>query len=134
MTDIRTSRRNTLKKFLMTFIDKIPLSRNVKRNWLRAVHYALPVTLLFFATCGSIYFFYLATIIIISIIILFIFLRGCILSSLEKELFQDDNNVIDIILELLGLEKNTYNRMTATYFCFVIYIIFFIWVYNYRFT
>lgn len=130
----RNYARNILKKILLKYIDDIPLSLNVKRNWLRALHYVLPFMLIFFVTLGNKFHFYLGIAISVVIIVLFKLLNGCVISSLENKLFRDNSNITDVVLELLILKKTRHNQIRITQYIFALWIIYVIFIYNYRFT
>ena len=130
----RNYARNILKKILLKYIDDIPLSLNVKRNWLRALHYVLPFMLIFFVTLGNKFHFYLGIAISVVIIVLFKLLNGCVISSLENKLFRDNSNITDVVLELLILKKTRHNQIRITQYIFALWITYVIFIYNYRFT
>jgi len=126
--------RNTITKSLLGYIDKIPLSLNVKRNWLRTMHYVLPPLQIFLVTFGTKLQFYLGITISVVIMGLFILLNGCIISSLENILFDDNSNITDIVLELLKINKNRHNQIRITQVSFMAWVIYAIFIYYYRFT
>ena len=130
----RNSTRNIIKKSLSGYIDKIPLSLNVKRDWIRALHYAIPPVQIFLITFGNKAQFYLGVTVTAIIILLFILLNGCIISSLENALFQDKSNITDIVLEVLKIKKNQQNQVRVTLAIFVLWVIYMIFIYKYRFT
>ena len=126
--------RHSLNRILLDYINKIPLSFNVKRVWIRSLHYVLPPLQILLVTFGNKLQFYLGITISVVIMFLFILLNGCILSSLENSLFDDNSNIADIVLELLKVNKNRHNQVRITQVFFILWIIYVTFIYNYRFT
>jgi len=126
--------RHSLNRILLDYINKIPLSFNVKRVWIRSLHYVLPPLQILLVTFGNKLQFYLGITISVVIMFLLILLNGCILSSFENSLFEDNINIADIVLELLKVNKNRHNQLRITQVFFILWIIYVAFIYNYRFT
>ena len=130
----RRSLLNSLKNILLEYIDHIPLSLDVKRIWLRSLHYILPLLQILLITFGNKFMFFIGVSLTTFITSLFFILNGCILSSIERKLFNDDSNITDICLELLKLDKTVINQIRITQISMLLIALYIYFIYNYRFT
>ena len=129
----RRSLRHSLNRILLNYINKIPLSLNVKRAWIRSLHYSLPLLQLMLVTFGNKFQFYLGVMITISITIALVVLNGCILSSLENSLFNDNSNITDICLEFLKVKNTPRNQIIITQVSILLISIYMWFIYYFRF-
>ena len=72
---------------------------------------------------------------LISLISMFIYFNGCILSKLEKYLCKNDINIVDIFIEIIYSNKENINkkRYIITLIMGFFYVLFVTCVYYYRF-
>ena len=114
------------------FCNSTNISENTLGQIIRAFHTTSP-----FAALSCILFFdlpyvVLSTLFLITILLLFRYYNGCILSYLENKLCNDNYNITDIILEVTQLEKNHNNRVHITYFIGSFYGVLYILILIYR--
>lgn len=127
------TRRIKIRDSILKIIDNIPLDIKIKKWSLRIFHYILPIIQFLLITFGNINLFYLGASIFMTIIVFFILLNGCILTSIEKKIFDDNYTMADIGLDILYISKTNPNRVNITFFSFLIFLVYAIFVYLYRF-
>lgn len=114
-------------------LNKLPATNKNIGAWVRSYHYSSPIFLFVFALLGS------KTLAMVSIFLMaiallsYILLNGCWLSILEKNLCDDDVNIMDLWIELSGNEITKENRKKYTYLIGFICMTSILYVYYYRF-
>ena len=133
-------RKNSFIDKLEKYCRSISISDKNLGSWISAVHFNLPFYTLFFIMFGPKWIADLSLIGVFITISLFIYLRGCCLSHLEKRICADDINIVDAWLELSGITID-YNdrallnqqRYKATFLIARKYLFIIFVLYYYRF-
>ena len=123
-------RRNKIVKPIVKYLNSTKIQNKSLVSWIRVIHFGSPImtiwSLLYMSKRSSI------IIIILNFIPLFlyIYLGGCFLSKIEKDLIGDDTNITDLFLELAGYKATSRNRKHSTIvigsiYAFLVFIIFF---------
>tara|TARA_B110000208_G_C11795548_1_gene439436 strand:+ start:1191 stop:1610 length:420 start_codon:yes stop_codon:yes gene_type:complete len=125
-------KENYIINILFYICNKIPISNNILGEWIKSFHFMSPYAIIFIILYGPILLVKLCCIFMLINIILFINMRGCYLSKLEKKLCNNNNNIVDIIIEIFQGKINNNNKIKLSnnryYYTFRIGIIFFILV------
>jgi len=128
------------RKIILQYIKRFSIYSNIKEDiigeWIRVFHFTCPfigllLVIYYNKLICLLYLFYLFI-----CIGLFIYLKGCFLSLIEKNLCKNDINIVDIFLCLLykDIEENkNKNRFKITLIIGIFYILFVILVIYYRF-
>ena len=103
-------KNNFIINFLFNICNKIPISNNILGQWIKSSHFISPFAILFIILYGPIFLTKLCFIFMIISGILFIYLRGCFLSELEKKLCNNNINIVDIIIEIFQGKINYNNK------------------------
>ena len=88
----------------------VPVSERNIGAWIRVIHFSQPAFILFTLLFGPRWLANLGFIGSIVTMLLFIYLRGCWLSHLEKRICADDINIVDIWIELYGIKIDYSDR------------------------
>lgn len=80
----------------------------------KVFHYGLAGVLIYFTVAGSVKKLRYIVIIWITILVLFLINKGCIITRLERCLTGDDWTIVDPFLRALRVEKTSQNRNTLT--------------------
>ena len=96
-------RKNSFINRLENYCRSVSISEKNLGTWIRAIHFNLPIYMLLFIMFGPKWIANLGLIGVFITISLFIYLRGCWLSHLEKRICADDINIVDAWLELSGI-------------------------------
>ena len=124
------------------FIDYLEAkSRNIKGNMsdksfgivIRSHHYFIPPGVAFLMIFGNITVCHYTMFYYFSSAIAYLILGGCCISMLETRFCKDDFNVMDPYLEYLELPINKKSRLLFTGYIWLIYSIWVILVYYFRF-
>ena len=138
---------NDIKNRKKKFIDKMEKwcneSKISNKNigaWVRAYHFNAPMYIFFFVLYGPKWLANLGLFHLLIILIMFIYLRACWLSLLEKRICKDDINIVDLWIEMFGYKINyqdkcklNYQRYKATYIIATIYLLILFYFYYKRF-
>tara|TARA_Y100000741_G_scaffold201571_2_gene153253 strand:+ start:2559 stop:3053 length:495 start_codon:yes stop_codon:yes gene_type:complete len=108
------------KKIIISNLINIVLSKNyISKNnivyWIKSYHYSSPTILTLLILLGNIYIANFILIIIFIIVIAFFYFKSCLISLLEYNLCNDDNNIVDIWVEFFECKKIDYNNNTRDY-------------------
>lgn len=133
-------RKNTFVNILEKYCRILPISDKNLGTWIRAVHFNQPIYMLFFIIFGPKWMADIGLLGVFITLILFIYLRGCWLSHLEKRICDDDINIVDAWLEFSGItidynDKALLNqqRYTATFIIGGTWLFVVFFCYYYRF-
>ena len=120
---------------IIKYLELINISNELLGEWIRIFHFTSPIygliiTLFYSKILVNLYIFFL-----ISVISMFIYFNGCILSKLEKYLCKNDINIVDIFIEIIYSNKENINkkRYIITLIMGFFYVLFVTCVYYYRF-
>ena len=120
-------------KIIIKYCDSINISNEILGIWIRAFHFACPfigfsILLFHQKILVDLYLFFL-----LSCFIMFIYLDGCLLSSIEKHLCGNDINIVDIFVEMIYNNKENLNKkrykltlIIALIYMFIISLIYYI--------
>lgn len=129
--------RKEIISFIMNLIHKFSGKTNISINslshLLRSFHLSTPFFMLLLVFYSNIYISSFVLLFMIKIIICFVYLKGCYLSMIEKELFNDDFMITDPVLEIMKMEKNKKNRYGITFIIGGIYTVVLFTIYYLRF-
>ena len=125
--------RIKIRDFILKIINNIPIENTILKRGLRIGHHFLPLIQFILVTFGNISLFYIGILIFSTIVFCFLLLNGCILTSVEKKLFGDDYTTADPFLDFLFIRKTKQNRVNTVYLSFIIFTIYIIFIYIYRF-
>ena len=125
--------REAFVNYLDEQISTCRISKKSLGHLFRAYHMACPVLMLILLAYAPKPLAYLMIFSYIVIIVLFFHFGGCFLSCLEDRIFEDDFNIADPFLELMGKEINTKNRFHVTYYVGLQYTVIFCAVAYWRF-
>lgn len=132
--DSARNTRHSITSVMEKMLYKTPLSKNSLGVVLRGIHITGPfVLLMLLSVCKFKTLCNIILIILFLIPMLFIVLDGCLLTSLEKRIINDDFTVIDPLLEIYGKSKTRINRIKMNYFVCFLYLFIGIIIYTYRF-
>jgi hypothetical protein len=122
------------KNFVRELIKKAdPKHTKLIGVWIRAFHFMLPCACMVFVAAGPRWLANLSIVFLVLVIGLYLYLKGCILTWLEKKLCREDVNIADFSLVVLGYETDNNNRNVITLFFFPFYFAFIMLIYYYRF-
>lgn len=128
------SKKNIIK-IIIRYCDSIDISNEILGIWIRSFHFACPfigfsILLFHHKILVDLYLFFL-----LSCFIMFIYLNGCLLSSIEKHLCGNDINIVDIFVEMIYNNKENLNekRYKLTLIIALIYIFIIGLIYYIRF-
>ena len=126
--------KNKLINYQIKIIDYFKINHILFGHWIRAFHYNSPIYLLIFICLlpkkiciFMLLFFFLF------ILTLFVFFKGCWISSLENKLLNDNINICDIFLDTLLIPINGKNRFKFTLFMGINYTILLLLIFYFRF-
>ena len=98
---------------------------------IKIIHFRLPFDLFLTAHFSSPFIALCLWIFVMCVFSCFLFLDGCVLSSIEYKLNGNSLNVMDIFLWMFKMEANFKNRYKSTIIAAIIYLtLFFLMVYN----
>ena len=122
------------KDFMRKLIDQAdPKHAKLIGVWVRSLHFMFPCTCMVFVVGGPRWLANLTVSFFVLVVGLYLYLKGCILTWLEKKLCREDVNIADCILVALGYETDDHNRNVITLFFFPFYFTFIMLVYYCRF-
>lgn len=134
------SKSTLLKKTLckvMKNIDKFSKISNISKksisHIIRIFHFSIPFYLIFLIAYGPKFLFIFSIIFLIIIYSAFLTLKGCLLSSIEAKMFNDNFFITDPALELCKMELTTKNRFKISYIVGSIYLLIIILIIYLRF-
>ena len=127
--------KKDLIKIIIEYLESINISNDVLGIWIRVFHFVSPfaglaVLLIHSKLLVNLYLFFL-----LLCFTMFIYLNGCLLSSIEKKLCGNDINIVDIFVELIYKNKEDLNkkRYNFTIIIGTIYIFICLLIYYIRF-
>ena len=133
-------RKNAFVSRLEKYCRTLPISDKNLGTWIRAIHFNQPIYMLFFIIFGPKWLADIGLLAVFITLILFIYLRGCWLSHLEKRICDDDINIVDAWLEFSGIiidynDRALLNqqRYKATFIIGSIWLFLIFFCYYYRF-
>ena len=112
---IREQKKNIISNLKKIILSKNYISQNNISYWIKAYHYSSPTILTLLILLGNIYIASSVLVINIIIVIGFIYFKGCLVSALEYNLCNDNNNIVDIWIECFEYKKIDYNNNTRDY-------------------
>jgi hypothetical protein len=139
MNDIKNRKKKLIDK-LEKWCNESKISNKNIGAWVRAYHFNAPIYMLFFVLYGPKWLADIGLFNLLIIILMFIYLRSCWLSLLEKRICSDDVNIVDLWIELFGYKVHYDNkiklneqRYRATYIIASIYLVILLGSYYNRF-
>lgn len=126
--------KNNIVEWACSLFKKLPISMKSSGILIRSFHMASPIGFfLIMLLCQSrtICLFTLGVLVVIAFS--FFFFDTCMISSLENRIIGDEFNIIDPVLELLGMELDFMNRLKISYGIGCFYIIAMFCLYFFRF-
>jgi hypothetical protein len=134
------SKSTRLKKTLckvMEKIDKFSKMSNISKksisHIIRVFHFSIPFYLIFLIAYGPKILVIFSIFFLIIIYSGFLILKGCLLSSIEAKMFNDNFFITDPALELCRMELTTKNRFKISYIVGSIYLLIVILIIYLRF-
>ena len=116
-----------LVKKILTCFDKFSsftgLSKMSIAQSIRSFHFSSPFFILFILGYGSLPMVICAICFLLLIYVFFVLFRGCILSRIESELFDDLFCITDPALEILRMNITNKNRYKISYIVGSIYLL-----------
>ena len=127
--------KKELIKLIIEYLDSINISNDVLGIWIRVFHFVSPFAGLVVLLIHSKLLVHLYLFFLFICFTMFIYLNGCLLSSIEKKLCGNDINIVDIFVELIYKNKEDLNRKRyqLTIIIGTIYIFFCLLIYYIRF-
>lgn len=126
--------KNNIVEWTYSLFENLPLSMKSIGILIRSFHMASPIgffMIMLLCPNSFICLFTLGLLVIIAFS--FFFFDTCIISSLENRIIGDEFNIIDPVLELLGMDINFMNRLKISYGIGCFYIIAMFCLYSLRF-
>ena len=114
--------RNEVVQYCIQQLKRLGLSEKNIGFFMRAYHVNVPIYFFIAMIYGSYAVNVALVIFLIGALISFIVFDGCILSRIESTLDSEDITVVDPMLEILGLEVNTKNRVQISYVIAALYL------------
>ena len=122
-------------KIIVKYLDSINISNEILGIWIRVFHFVSPLAGLIILLFHHKILAKLYLVFLLICFTMFIYLNGCLLSSVEKKLCENDINIVDIFIELIYKNKEKLNekRYNLTIIIGFIYIFISLLVYYIRF-
>lgn len=128
--------KNKIVDWMCQQFEKLPISMNSIGILIRSFHMASPIGfLLLLLLCQNRVSCLFVLFVLVIIAFSFFFFDTCMISSLENRIIGDEFNIIDPVLEVLGLEISFKNRLKLSYAigCFYITAMFAIYYLRFHF-
>ena len=127
--------RKRIRDFIVNkhveFIKNSGMSPDLASLIIKIIHFRLPFDLFLAAHLSSPFLALCLWIFVMCVFSCFLYLDGCVLSSIEYKLNGNSLNVMDIFLWMFKMEPNFKNRYKSTIIAAIIYLsLFFLMVYN----
>ena len=129
----RISLKNRIADVLYKILNNFYVSNRTLGTWIRAFHYNGLFLVFFMVLFGPKILANIALALIIVTVLLFFLLEGCLLSRLEYKLTGDNDNICNIALELLRIEKTKEHQLNITKIVLIAYLPIILVIYYYRF-
>jgi hypothetical protein len=130
ISDIIRERR----RFLREYIERVnPQNAKLIGAWVRCFHFMAPIACIIFVGIGPKWVAKLFIGLLVAVVGMYWYFRGCIATWLEKKLCREDINIADWLLVALEHDTNSHNRNVITLFFFPFYFAFVVSIYYYRF-
>lgn len=115
--EYRTSQRKNLVKYIFDILDNTQCPNKIWAFIIKSLHFTLPIYLFFFvfilASKNLCIFCYLF---LVFFLLLYIYLQGCFISSLEYKLYSKNFiNIIDPYIMLFNYKITNDNRFYGTF-------------------
>lgn len=126
--------KNNIVEWTYSLFENLPLSMKSIGILIRSFHMASPIgffMIMLLCPNSFICLFTLGLLVIIAFS--FFFFDTCIISSLENRIIGDEFNIIDPVLELIGMDINFMNRLKISYGIGCFYIVSMFGLYFVRF-
>lgn len=126
--------KNNIVEWAYSLFEKMPISMKSIGILIRSFHMASPIgffMIMLLCPNSFICLFTLGVLVIIAFS--FFFFDTCMISSLENRIIGDEFNIIDPVLELLGMDLNFMNRLKISYGIGCFYIVSMFGLYFVRF-
>lgn len=126
--------KNNIVEWAYSLFEKLPLSMKSIGILIRSFHMASPIgffMIILLCPSRAICLFTLGVLLVIAFS--FFFFDTCMISSLENRIIGDEFNIIDPVLELLGMDLNFMNRLKISYGIGCFYIASMFCLYFFRF-
>lgn len=108
--------KNNIVEWGYSFLEQFPFSMKSIGILIRSFHMASPIGFFMIILLCRIRLICLFTLgVLVVIAFSFFFFDTCMISSLENRIIGDDFNIIDPVLELLGMELSFINRLKISY-------------------
>ena len=107
---VKEQKKIIINYLLNILFSKKYISKNNISIWIKTYHYSLPTILLILISLGNIYIANFTLIIIIIIVIGFIYFKGCLISTLERNICNNKTNIVDIWIEYFECKRINYNN------------------------
>ena len=126
--------KNNIVEWAYSLFEKLPLSMKSIGILIRSFHMASPIGFFMIMLLCPNKFICLFTLgVLVVIAFSFFFFDTCMVSSLENRIIGDEFNIIDPVLELLGMDLNFMNRLKISYGIGCFYIVSMFGLYLVRF-
>lgn len=116
--------RKKIRNIILNLINNSYFSNKSIGIFIKIIHLTLPFLLPLAMCYGNMLIFLIALIISYIIIIAFVILGGCLLTSLENAIFENNINILNIPMYILGIKINNRNKVVLTWTLFSIWFIF----------
>ena len=127
------SLKNRIADILYKIFNYCYISNKTLGTWIRVFHYNAPFYVFFTILFGPRILANIALAFAIVVILAYFLLGGCLLTQLEYKLTGDSDNICNIVLELLKMEKTKENQLKITKQVLTIYLPMILVIYYYRF-
>lgn len=112
---IREQKKKIISNLTNIILSKNYISQNNISYWIKSYHYSSPTILTILILLGNIYIASSVLVINFIIVIGFFYFKGCLISALEYNLCNDNNNIVDIWIECFEYKKIDYKNNTRDY-------------------
>lgn len=135
---INREKGRQLRHFIVSQLEKLlsktPFGKATLIILIRSIHIAGPFVLLLMLSISKFRFIADAVLLVLFLIpCVFIALGGCLLTSLEKRITDEDFTVIDPLLEWNNMELSVKNRIKMNYLACLYYLVIGLVIYGIRF-
>lgn len=122
--EYRKNIRNYMAKIIYDFLKQTNISSKTLAFMIKAWHFTFPYMTLFIYLFAPLWICYTLIIVLLIFCVIFVYLKGCFVSSLEHMLDSENStNIIDPYLELFNIEITNDTRYNATIFIAFMYFV-----------